>query len=217
MEFSQKRLFKKRRITIQEKGINLWYKDGGSEYELFIPYEDLLMSKISKHSEKDMLIAIAGIILSVLGGCFLFFSIISPKQFNTVTPILFLVIASVLFGIYYFMGSKKDLTIPMTNHTKIILFQDKPSAEEFSVFLENLRNAYNNYLLRVYGNVTPKLAIESQLNDLTWLRNNNVITLDEFESLQSQLLGKSKDEEEERIIGFMGKNKLPTIDTDHQP
>ena len=65
-------------------------------------------------------------------------------------------------------------------------------------YADQIIEASNGYLLRKYGKVDPSLPIEPQINSIQFLRDREIISEEEYESLKNQVLGRTN----KTAIGF---------------
>ena len=65
-------------------------------------------------------------------------------------------------------------------------------------FANQIINSGNSYLLNKYSKIDKDLPIDSQIYNLEFLRNKEIITEEQFENLKNQLLGR----ENKSSIGF---------------
>jgi hypothetical protein len=81
-----------------------------------------------------------------------------------------------------------------TKRGSIILKQSSPSNKTVIEFVDGLINASKQYLIWKYGTTDPDFSKEKQIENYRWLRNNGIITDQEYENLKATLFAKLRKE-----------------------
>lgn len=202
-ELKQKRYFNHRRIKLMENGVDFFFKDINEENQYFIPFEDMILNRISKRRERNLFFFVISLLAFGLG-FILTISLLSNKTepMIYILPGACFVISAILMTYFLVFSSKRLIYIPLANNQRINIFQANPNEQEIDLFFTEMRSNYNTYLKRKYANINIKLDPEPQLHQILWLRNRDVISLEEYEKLRDRLL---LNQVEERNIGFAGK------------
>lgn len=110
---------------------------------------------------------------------------------------VFFLVTCFCFTLPFFL-KKKVVTVNVFDGSTLELFFNKRNKQEVIAFADQIIAASNHYLLRKYGKIDPALPIEPQINNVQFLRNREIITEEEYESLKNQLLGRTN----KTTIGF---------------
>jgi hypothetical protein len=81
--------------------------------------------------------------------------------------------------------------------TNIFLFI-KNNKEEVIQFADKIINSSNSYFITKYSKIDKALPIDSQMDNLEFLRNKEIISEEQFDNLKNQLLGRDS----KNSIGF---------------
>ena len=96
---------------------------------------------------------------------------------------------AILMMVFSLINRKKTIEIP-TYELPIILYYSNHNKASVIGFADTLIQASNQFLYNKYSKVDRMLPIEPQLNSLQFLRNREVISEEEYDTLKDQLLGK---------------------------
>ena len=88
----------------------------------------------------------------------------------------------------------------MFDGNTIELYFNDEHKEEILQFADQIIKSVNLLLLNKYGKIDKDLPIANQLSSLDILRNREIITEEEFDSLKDQLFGRNS----KSRIGFAG-------------
>ncbi|GAB4156543.1 MAG: hypothetical protein Tsb0033_07300 [Winogradskyella sp.] len=160
-----------------------------SEFE--IPLEEIDVQKIVKQTTTGILPILIFLLFAFL---FIFFSlmkIFGDSEVETDVLIFIFLVASSMFFMAY-MNRKKLILIPTLNNGVIEMFNGRPNVEMTDRFIKELKEKTLNLLKTKYGAIDKDLPIEPQLNNIVWLRDRDILTQVEFESLKQQLLSFNK-------------------------
>lgn len=191
MELHQKRGFQTRKIRLTNGGIKFYYKSLSEEGEHTISHEELILNRISRKKEIELTYPAITAIIFLIGTGILISTMNSTgdKSFGYFWAGLFLLVSTILFLIYRLMGISKLIFIPLSNNRRINLLQDVPDRKTVDDFLEQLTQEQSAFLKLKYGDVNSKLPIDIQLDQLQWLLNRDIITIQEFGQLRKKLTG----------------------------
>lgn len=107
-------------------------------------------------------------------------------------------ILSVTFVITAFITVLKTVTIACFENDNIELYFTRKNKNEVIEFAKQVIASGNSFLLNKYGRIDRDLPIGTQLSNLEFLKNREIISEELFESLKNQLLGR----ENKSSIGF---------------
>jgi hypothetical protein len=89
-------------------------------------------------------------------------------------------------GIWYW-ASRVTYLVYNCGDRSLVLFKDSPSEEAVEEFIETVQNQKQAYLRATYvGTQTGSLADE--LRKLSWLKDNDALTQEEFDQMKASLL-----------------------------
>ncbi|WP_111881503.1 hypothetical protein [Aequorivita sp. CIP111184] len=171
--------------------LNIKSSDLTSSEELNISYEEIDISKLIFQKKTDNLM----LIISFLFGGFFIIYLLNPDNYKDegwFGIALFIFILTFFSAIITYVKSKNLVLIPTINHGYIELLKAKPNQKEFDEFLRELSNRITSYLKLKYGTIDLDMPLEPQLMNISWLKDREIITLDEFESLKKELINNGK-------------------------
>lgn len=196
MKLSQRKLFLSREYTLEKGFLRIRSKDLTSSTELCVPYEEIDISKIIKQKKTDNIM----LIITMIFGVFFLINIFNPNNYNgdgLLEIAIFLFMATVVCGLITYVKSKNVTLIPTLNNGYLEFLKNKPSNEQFEDFILELSNKVIVFLKSKYTAIDLEMPLEPQLINLAWLKDREIITVEEFESLKTKLTGKRGDS-----IGF---------------
>lgn len=158
-------------------------------YEFEIPFEQIHNKMRIQTVTNNNLVVIA-IAFVILASLFLLGTL------SEISPLFYCV--AFVFGLLSVFTRKKTATISTYTGEQIEIFFTKINKREVQEFASNIISASNLFLLKKYGKVDKALPIDSQINDLKFLRDREVIDDDQFENFKSQLLSRDNS----NSIGF---------------
>lgn len=189
MAFINRRYFTKQVFEIQKSCLKVDVKNIFDAIEYEISYEQINNKKKIQTIVNHGLL-ITGFFFFVFGLLFQ----IGPN--DELTAIAFFI--AFIFAVFAFLSRKKVVTIDAYDGNKIELFFNNGNKQEVVEFANQIIEASNNYLLNKYAKIDPALPIDPQLNNIQFLRNKEIITEEDYETLKNQLLGRQN----KSSIGF---------------
>lgn len=105
---------------------------------------------------------------------------------------------SVLCTVIAFVSRKSVVTLNLYDGGKIHLYFTRQNKGQVIAFSDEIIEASNKYLLNKYTRIDAALPIEPQLSGIQFLRNREIISEQDFESLKNKLIGRSN----KSSIGF---------------
>jgi uncharacterized membrane protein (Fun14 family) len=116
--------------------------------------------------------------------------IIAAFAQNEQAALVFFLIGAVCFTLAFFL-KKRVVTINVLDGTKIELYFNSRNKDAVVAFADEIIQSSNKHLLHKYGKVDKALPIDPQINSIQFLRDREIITEEEYESLKDQLLGRT--------------------------
>ncbi|RAK25283.1 hypothetical protein B0I03_101448 [Flavobacterium aquaticum] len=200
-ELVQKRGFTKREAKIMETKVVYKSTLFGKEFEVSIPYENL-----SRHKDSYLLNR-KNFYIPVIALGFLTFVTFMWRNDKDLQNDLgeyqwiiwggfFLISTSI-----YLLSIENLWRIRVHYNTYLYFFKSIPNKKVVDDFLEFLFEMRDNYLKETYFYKPNKnLSFESQINNLQWLRKNEVISASEFKNRMKEL--EEVFNQEQTKIGF---------------
>ena len=188
MKLSQRKLFLHRELTLNDGFLNIKSKDLTSSEDLNVPYDEIDVSKLVYQKQTDNIL----LILKLVFGTFLLINIFNPAYYDSggfLGVALFLFCATAFSGILTYVKSKNVTIIPTQNDRYLEIFRNKPSVKEHDDFVAELSKRVISLLKTKYGKIDKDLPVEPQLMNLAWLKERDIISEEEFNTLKSELMG----------------------------
>lgn len=199
MNLNQRNFFTKRKFDFEELGLVCSVTGILGNQVVHIPYEEIIITKTIKQSQKNS----GALILTMIFCLLLLFNFLiiafGENNYGSWEGTIVLSFFTILSFVMLFATEKKEILIPTSHSGLIILFNNNSKREETDKFLDDLKSRINNYLKKKYGQIDKDLPIELQLNNLIWLNEREVISKEEFSNLKDALLNKNPNKE---FIGF---------------
>lgn len=182
--FSQQRYLNNKSIVYQESGI--LYSSGNflSSKKVFIPYEEILYEKLGYEIKTDKFNFIVCII-----SCLTFLKSLLGVYDNPNGIYKGLLPLSAIFLITFLVAtilSRRKVVYISTFNFGFIELYDKP---EINGFLKDLKIVTNDFLKSKYSKIDRDLPIDNQLQSLMYLKERQILSDEEFESLKNKLVG----------------------------
>jgi hypothetical protein len=184
--FKQRHLLRRHQYRLGQDGVYVaenWLT-GSTSYK--IPFENIPKdhSEITVSSAGYFWFGLVLAALSITTALMLaFHSGVEP-----VTPILWAVLA-ILTGFLYLISRQRFLVFRApAGLESLILFRDKPSRELLENFLARVHTRKNEYLRRTYLR-EDGLPLADAVRTLEWLKEQGVVTNEEFEHFKAKNLG----------------------------
>lgn len=185
MKLQQRRLFEQETLTLTDKELTITTQNlitGKSEWSVRLDEVSL------QHNTRNIgifsmgcLFAFVAVVVCIAAMSFLSYTAIVILVVIASTPIILGRIAN--YTNYTQINTKRGyITVSISR-------KNKKQAEEF---LAALREASKRYLCWKYGSVDPDLPFERQVENYWWLRNNAIISDEEYHQLKEQLKAAQK-------------------------
>jgi hypothetical protein len=192
MIFNNRRNFTRQKFQLKRTSLGISRKNLFDEVEYEISLE-----QISNKKKVEILtgnLFFIGIFLFAFGLCFVFGGIIEAAAILTLIAAV-LVVAALI-------NKKKVVTITTYEGDDIVLYFNSKNKQEVIEFSKRIIESSNNFLLNKYNKIDRDLPLEPQFNNIEFLRNREIITEEQYETLKNQLLGR----ENKSLIGFGAGN-----------
>ena len=175
-------LFERREFIIEENGVTALTKNSVESNKQFIKFENIAprSSEITTASRK---VFFAVMIVT-------FFALVSsPLLFERdgMPFAVFMWLLCLPFWTGFFVGRRSYIVFKHDNFI-LILLKKKPSAKAVDEFLGKLFAARNSFLIKTYGKFSDADSFENKMGRLNWLRAQEVISTQEFESKREEFL-----------------------------
>ena len=185
-EFKQKRFLNSKRVAFEYDGITFYSGNFLNAKEIFIPFDEIIPDAITRETKTSRLYLWISIIfglifiLAVLDIFKIPFGILMVLKFFS--GLLF-----VFFLILTIFSRKKMLYITTLSGYLIDFYDRNPSKEAIDEFLKTLKTKTFAYLKEKYAVIDIDLPVEKQIENLNFLKERNVITEIEYETLKEKL------------------------------
>ena len=128
---------------------------------------------------------------------FIVFSLLFLVGTNEELTVVFVLLAF-LCAVIAFVSRKSVVLLSLYGGDKIRLYFTRQNKGQVIAFADEIIEASNEHLLNKYTRIDSALPIEPQLNGIQFLRNRDIISEEDYESLKNKLLGRSN----KAYIGF---------------
>ncbi|MEN6452699.1 MAG: hypothetical protein ABFD10_00460 [Prolixibacteraceae bacterium] len=185
MILKQKQGFSKKEFELIDDTLKIKTKDSSKNEEWTIKIEQLGEDKYYQSTSK--------IGANIVAVCFLAFCLF--------VTIAFIVDGDkaqniwVLLGVYALFGGiamfllltprKRELHL-IGGNIQMTFFPDSPSKEKVDEFIDEIIRRSKKILIEKYGKIDPDLPEDTQMNQLNWLKNRNLISEKEYEQSKQE-------------------------------
>ncbi len=191
MTLLQRKLFLRRQFTMNKRDLNIKSSDLTSSEELNIPYEEIDTNKLIFQKKTDNIM----LIITLIFGGFFIINLFNPENYKGDGWFgvgLFLFMVTLFSAMITYVKCKNLVLIPTLNNGYIEILKAKPNQKQFDEFLSELTSRISTYLKSKYGTLDFDMPYEPQLMNLSWLKDREIITTDEFENLKKELINNGK-------------------------
>ncbi|MGV6819322.1 MAG: hypothetical protein ACWA5T_02360 [Parvularcula sp.] len=178
MEFEQKRLAHRTRFEFGERGLSYHVKDQRSATDFKLAYGEIPFNKIFFVEQNNWLRNV-GILWLVIGAAELIAYVVDGTGGRV--PFLWLLLGAGCLSAYQIL--KTRFTIFETPHGRLFILEDAQH-DEIVGALEDRRDAF---FRSAYGEVDFENDPDSEYQKFEWLRENDIISEEEFRAKISQL------------------------------
>ena len=189
MTLHNQRYFTRQFFEMTDSGLKVNKRTLLDKFEFEIPFEQI-------HNKMKIQTITNNNLIVISASCFILATLFLLGTLSEISPLLYF--AGFVFTFLVIVTRKKSITISTYIGEQIELFFTKTNRENVQEFATNIIKASNSFLLKKYGKVDKALPIDSQLNELKFLRDREVIDEEQFDNLKSQLLSRDNS----NSIGF---------------
>jgi hypothetical protein len=147
------------------------------------------LDEISHRYDARGMVVFSGGCLSLFGISALSTLLIINAGWETLLILLLIALIPIVFGRHLNLYSYFEMG---TARGTISIIQTNPSREKVLEFMNGLISASKQFLIWKYGTVDPDFSQEKQVENFRWLRNNGIISDEEYENLKATLKDKIK-------------------------
>lgn len=182
----QKSLLKEKFFEITRKGVEIKEKSITRNIEFMINFEDIT-SQTKVFEFKKIIwkllsfISLFKFLIPLYKGINRESILVSLKIF----PISVLLMISFMFIYYYTI--EKNIMLICSDGTGIAFLKSNSTEEQVRNFITTILKHRNEYMKNKYGNVDYDLPYENQVSTFNYLRDEKIITSEEYEELKRKL------------------------------
>jgi len=181
LKIETNRFFKKNSIELLDSHM-LVKKSSPFETSEFELSYDQIENKKSIETKVNFGLLVISSLAGILGFLFLF------GNKDEVTIGFFSI--SILVLLIAFVTKLKMIIIKSYDGSNIELFYTSKNKEDIITFSDKIISSSNDYVLRKFSKIDRDLPIDTQLQNLIFLRDRDLLSGEKFEHLKNQLLGK---------------------------
>ena len=182
-KLEQRKLFVKRKFELTDKGLMYEFKNLTSSLKLEIPYEEIGTKRIYQRLTNNQ---------SLFFAIFMFFASAAKTYYFIVgehDDLIFTLIVLSIFVLAFFMayyGYKDYVLIEAVNPPFVEFYSKRPNEEIVEKFINELQIRTKNFLIKKYAERDNNIALETQLETISILKNRNIIDEKEYEELTNK-------------------------------
>jgi len=181
----QSHFFTTKTVMLDESKLHYKVSKFGKKNTLSIPYEEVS----SKQKTSEILVK-HGFLLAAM--VLIVFSILltSLRTFGKglgESLELYSLALGVISLLIYFVSKEKHWKLQLTNGGFIYFYQSIPDNTSVEVFIKQLMDKRNAYLLKTYGQLDATLDYQSQIDQLQWLKDIKVLSGKNFQQKKKEL------------------------------
>ena len=182
-------MFHKVELTLEPDGIAVYEKNLSISHKTHINFEDI-SPKSSESTSGSKNYLIIAIILTALTLISVPAAFASGGKGDSFVPMFWGVIAAILWIAYF--SSCKSLIQFSQNGSVLNLYKNKPSEQMVDAFIKKMFEFRKNHLLKKYGRFLAEENFENKIARLNYLRAQDVLSEEEFESKREEFSSGSK-------------------------
>ena len=184
--FKQRRFLRRHQYMVVNDGVNVTenWVSGSTKYK--VAFEDIPRdaSEVTVSSKGYLIFAAFLAVLAIATAVMMLFG----QNVQLSTPLIWAFLAG-CSGALFFLSRQHFLVFQSPEKKdSLILFKDNPSREELEQFIIKLQKRKNDYLRKMYVR-EDGLPLADSIRNLTWLKEQGVITPEEYEHMKSLSLG----------------------------
>lgn len=194
-KMTQKRLWKEKEFRLEDGILHLKEMGLLSGYELELRYEDIIGEKRTKRQPNYFLFGAASVLFWLSITNFIGYS--AGLITAIVPPILGVLMSALLFYIVY-RNAQEVLFLDTLDNGTIGFFRDGGNRKQADEFVAELLERQKIFLVEKYWDCVD--CYDQKMNNLDWLKNRNIVNIDEFKYLKEEMFHEG--EAEILPIGF---------------
>jgi len=184
----QRKLFTTKDFTIRQSGLHVRSKSISTLFEVEIPFEEINLKKIIIRKKSEIFLLFLSGLFAIVLVINLIMKIFEEPGIDWPAILIFSIIT--FFCIITTLFTRvHSYYIPTTNNGMLEIYYGKPNLACTEKFLDDLKLSINLFLKNKYGKIDKNLPIDTQLSNLMWLRDRDILTEEEFENLRFKLTG----------------------------
>lgn len=180
MKLQQRNLFERNTLTLTDKELTIFTKNfitGTSEWSVWLDEVSL------QHNTRNIGLFSNGCLFSIVA-VIVCTALVSMLSVTSMVIVVVIALVPIIIGRF---ANYTHYTQINTKRGYITVSLSRKNKTEAEQFLSALREASKHYLRWKYGAVDPDLPFERQVENYWWLRNNAIISDDDYKQLKEQL------------------------------
>jgi hypothetical protein len=188
MEYVCRSGFKVYTFKLKDSSVEILYKGMLDSEEYDIPFERIGDRKVVGvyASDSAFIVSIFTILFSII------LMLLGSEQAFAIFG--FIGIVSLLFGL---ITRKGIVTLPLLYGGDVKLYFSRSKKDEAVAFADSLISNARSFIKQKYSNFDRQMPLDKQFEHLEYLRDRDLLTIDEYNDIKNYLLGNEK-----RSIGF---------------
>ena len=169
---------------INESSLRIREKESGEMKEWTVSLESIGHNLVYQAATRKRLYIMSAFLAAFL--VFITIALFLSDDFMGNLPVVVVsyLIFGFIIGLCFFSPLKKE--IHLTGGVNITFFQDSPSSEEVTNFIEEVVRLSKKNLLYKYGRIDSDLPEETMMTQLNWLKNRDLLTEEEYQELKRE-------------------------------
>jgi len=182
---NQKKIIGKRSFLLVEDGVFINQREWFSSQKYKVLFDVMDNSKVETtiYSKGWLIATILFLGLCLINVGELFFG----RKADAIEALLFFGIFSFLSAVVLFLSFRRVLVYG-GQYEPLVFYANNPSKEKLNSFLTELERRRNAYLLGKYAYGQRSFSRADELSKLAWLKEQGVLTAEEFEKLKQRTI-----------------------------
>jgi hypothetical protein len=185
----QRKIFTTKEFTINTNGLHVLSKTISTLYEVEIPYEEINVKKVIIRKKSEIFLLVLSTIFCLVFVANLLMKIFGQPDISWATLLILFSITS-FCSLVTFFARVHSYYIPTTNNGQLEIYYGNPTLADTEKFLNDLKLSINQFLKNKYGKIDKDLPRDVQLSNIMWLRDRDILSEEEFNTLKFKLIGK---------------------------
>ena len=183
MKLIQKQGFNKKEFELLDDSLLIKTKTHGDYKEWTVKIENVGDTRYYQSGSKLGVNIVGGFFPLFVLFVIIAFILDNHKAENLWTMIGVVAMFGSFSALFLLIPKKKELHI-IGGSTQVTFFPDSPDKVVVDRFVDELINRSKRILIDKYGKVDPDLPEDTQMNQLNWLKNRNLISQETYELLK---------------------------------